>query len=262
MLLLAHRGASADAPENTIAAFEEAVRQGADGVELDVQVCSTGEVVVCHDERLTRLARLDWELGATPWWKLRRVDVGSSLGFAPATMPLLEDVIQVLPDRFLINVELKCDSLEDSGLTAAVVDLIRRRRIDERVIISSFNPFCLWRTAALAPRLRRGLLIDPEKNLLWQSGVVAPLVCNHSVHPPLSACTGERLTRWQDQGLRVACWTVDDVAAASRLRRSGVTYCITNRPGALREGLNSIPDGGVPLTAWPTFAPRPQDDGE
>jgi len=71
VLLLAHRGASADAPENTIAAFEEAVRQGADGVELDVQVCSTGEVVVCHDERLTRLAGLDWELGATPWWKLR-----------------------------------------------------------------------------------------------------------------------------------------------------------------------------------------------
>ena len=242
MLLLAHRGASADAPENTIAAFEEAVRQGADGVELDVQLCSTGEVVVCHDERLTRLARLDWELRATPWWKLRRVDVGSPLGFAPATIPLLEDVIQLFPDRFLIDVELKCDSVEDHGLTAAVVELIDRRRIGERVIISSFNPFCLWRTAALAPQLRRGLLIDPEKNLLWQSRVVAPLVCNHSVHPPLNACTAERLTRWQEQGLRVACWTVDDVATASRLRRSGVTYCITNRPGTLREGLSLMKD--------------------
>ncbi len=240
MLLLAHRGASADAPENTIAAFEEAVRQGADGVELDVQVCATGEVVVCHDGRLTRLARLDWELGDTPWWKLRRADVGTPLGFAPATIPLLEDVIQVLPDRFLINVELKCESVEDHGLTAAVVELIGRRNIGERVIISSFNPFCLWRAAALAPQLRRGLLIDPEKNLLWQSSVVAPLVSNHSVHPPLSACTREHLSRWQEQGLRVACWTVDNVAAASRLRRSGVTYCITNRPGALREGLSSI----------------------
>jgi len=235
--LLAHRGASADAPENTISAFEEAVRQGADGVELDVQVCSTGEVVVCHDERLTRLARLDWELAATPWWKLRRVDVGSPLGFAPATIPLLEDVVEVLPDHCLINIELKCESVEDHGLTAAVVELIGRRGIGERVILSSFNPFCLWRTAALEPRLRRGLLIDPEKNLLWQGSVLAPLVCNHSLHPPYGASTRERLARWQAQGLRVACWTVDDVAAASRLKQSGVTYCITNRPGALREGL-------------------------
>ena len=238
--MLAHRGASADAPENTIAAFEEAVRQGADGVELDVQLCSTGELVVCHDERLTRLARRDWELAATPWWKLRRLDVGSPLGFAPATIPLLEDVVQVLPDHFLINVELKCESVEDHGLTAAVVELIGRRGLGERVIISSFNPFCLWRTAALEPRLRRGLLIDPENNLLWQGSILAPLLCNHSVHPPLSASTSERLARWQARGLRVACWTVDDVAAASRLKQSGVTYCITNRPGALREGLSSM----------------------
>jgi glycerophosphoryl diester phosphodiesterase len=236
--LLAHRGASADAPENTIAAFEEAVRQGADGVELDAQICGSGEVVVCHDERLTRLARLDWELARTPWWKLKRADVGTPLGFAPARIPLLEDVIQLLPDRFLINLELKCETVEDHRLCAGVVEVIGRQRVAERVIISSFNPFCLWRTAALAPQLRRGFLIDPEKNLLWQSSVLAPLVCNHSIHPPLSASTPERLARWRDLGLRVACWTVDDAAAAAELRQNGVAYCITNRPGALREGLS------------------------
>ena len=93
MLLLAHRGASADAPENTIAAFREAARQGADGVELDAQICGSGEIVVWHDERLNRLAHLDWEVVRTPWRKLQRADVGTPLGFPPARIPLLEEVV-------------------------------------------------------------------------------------------------------------------------------------------------------------------------
>ena len=237
MLLLAHRGASADAPENTLAAFEEAVRQRADGVELDAQICGSGEVVVCHDERLTRLARLDWELATTPWWKLRRADVGTPLGFGPARIPLLEEVIRLLPDTFLINVELKCEGVEDHGLSAEVVKLIQRLGVGERVIVSSFNPFCLWRTAALDPSVRRGLLIDPEKSLLWQTQVLAPLTGNHSIHPPATVCTPKRLDEWRRAGWRMACWTVDDVDAALSLEHSGVSYCITNRPLALRVGL-------------------------
>ena len=88
MLLLAHRGASADAPENTLPAFELAVRHGCDGVELDVMRCGSGELVVCHDERLDRLAGLDWEIAHTPYEKLRKADVGSRLGYAPARIPL------------------------------------------------------------------------------------------------------------------------------------------------------------------------------
>ncbi len=241
MLLLAHRGASADAPENTLAAFQEAVRQGADGVELDAQICASGEVVVCHDERLTRLARLDWELLRTSFSKLQRADVGTALGFAPARIPLLEEVVESLPNQFLINVELKCETAEDHGLTAAVAALIGRLEIGERVIISSFNPLCLWRMAALAPKLRRGLLINPDRSLFWQGSVLTPLVCNHSVHPQWSASTRERLARWRSLGLRIASWTVDDAAVAAELERRGVSYCITNRPGALRAALRSAP---------------------
>src|SRR5688500_1633697 len=107
MLLLAHRGASKDAPENTLEAFEEGVRQGADGVELDAMVCGSGEVVVCHDERLNRLARRDLEVRTTAYWKLRTLDVGSPLGFKPARIPLLAEVLRSLPAHFLINIELK-----------------------------------------------------------------------------------------------------------------------------------------------------------
>src|SRR5207248_1003904 len=106
-LLLAHRGASADAPENTLPAFEEALAQKADGVELDAMVCGSGEVVVCHDETLERLAGVPWEIAATDYPKLRGLDVGKRLGFGSARIPLLEEVIASLPSSMLITIELK-----------------------------------------------------------------------------------------------------------------------------------------------------------
>ncbi|RKH39121.1 glycerophosphodiester phosphodiesterase [Corallococcus sicarius] len=247
MLLLAHRGASADAPENTLEAFTEAVRQGADGVELDAMACGSGEVVVCHDERLERLAGQPWEVRTTPWWKLARADVGSSLGFAPARIPLLEDVLDALPAHFLINIELKCDRVDDGGLVASVARIVRERDLAGRVVVSSFNPLCLFRLAALAPTLRRGFLIDPDKAWAPQAYVVSPLVSSHSVHPFHEACTPERVAAWHEAGLRVAAWTVDDPRRARALRELGVSYLITNRPGRVREALrDAAPEAGPP----------------
>ena len=237
MLLLAHRGASADAPENTLEAFREAVAQGADGVELDAMVCGSGEVVVCHDEHLERLAGLPWEVRSTSWWKLKQADVGSRLGFAPARIPLLEEVLDALPSHLLVNIELKCDHADDGGLSRKVAELVLRRGVGERVIISSFNPLCLFRMAAAAPSLRRGFLIDPDKRWGPQAYVVTPLVASHSVHPYHAQCTPERVEDWHRRGLRVAVWTVDDAGHARAMRDMGVSYLITNKPGFLRQAL-------------------------
>jgi glycerophosphoryl diester phosphodiesterase len=239
MLILAHRGASADAPENTLDAFTEAVRQGADGVEMDAMVCGSGEVVVCHDERLERLARLPWEVRTTPWWKLQRADVGTPLGFAPARIPLLEEVLEALPPRFLVNIELKCDAPDDGGLSRKVAELVRRRGLEGRVVVSSFNPLCLFRLAAAAPELRRGFLIDPDKPWFPQAYVLSPLVSSHSVHPFHEACTPERVEAWRAAGLRVAVWTVDEAERARALQALGVSYLITNRPRAIREAVRA-----------------------
>lgn len=237
MLILAHRGASADAPENTLPAFHGAVAQGADGVELDAMACGSGEVVVCHDERLDRLAGVPWEVRDTPLWKLRRLDVGSRLGFGPARIPLLEEVLDALPAPMLVNVELKCGTLEDGGLSRKVGELVARRCLEERVIVSSFNPLCLLRLAASHPALRRGLLLEPDRSFLLQDALFAPLVSNFSIHPSAAACTARRVRAWHERKLRVAAWTVDEPAQARRLRALGVAYCITNRPAALRGAL-------------------------
>ncbi|MFL5320989.1 MAG: glycerophosphodiester phosphodiesterase [Myxococcaceae bacterium] len=237
MLLLAHRGASKDAPENTIEAFVEAVRQEADGVELDAMVCGSGEVVVCHDEFLDRLARKPWEVRTTSLWKLRTADVGTPLGFKPARIPTLESVIDALPSDFLINIELKCERLNDDGLSEKVCALVRRMGIGSRVVISSFNPLCLFRVAASYPELRRGFLIDPDKGFLFQRGVLTPLTSSYSVHPYYAQVSEQLVREWRASGLEVACWTVDDPVIARSLRDFGVRYCITNRPGALRSAL-------------------------
>src|SRR5512134_3488878 len=106
-LVLGHRGASAAAPENTLAAFRLAMAQGADGVELDVWRCATGEVVVAHDEDLVRVAGAPLRVPDAPLAALRALDVGAWRGeqWRGERIPLLEEVLEALP-RAVVNVEL------------------------------------------------------------------------------------------------------------------------------------------------------------
>ncbi len=237
MLILGHRGASADFPENTREAFHAAVEQGADGIELDVMRCASGELVVCHDEELSRLAKLRWVLAQTPWWKLKQADVGSALGFRPARIPLLEEVLEGLPSAFLVNVELKCEAIDDRGLAVEVGRLLQRRDEGSRVMVSSFNPFCLVRLARAFPSIKRGLLLDPSRGWFHQAWVWQPLVGRDTIHPHFSQCTRQRVDFWHERGLKVAAWTVDDPNVARMLALQGVDLVITNRPAALRAGL-------------------------
>ncbi|MBE2250347.1 MAG: glycerophosphodiester phosphodiesterase [Myxococcus sp.] len=241
MRILGHRGASADFPENTLEAFEGAVAQGADGVELDVMVCGSGELVVCHDERLERLAGKAWEVATTPWRKLRQADVGTRLGFAPARIPLLTEVFDALPSDFVVNVELKCETVDDRGLAVAVGALLHQRQAGARAFVSSFNPLCLVRLARAYPDCPRGLLLDPDKAWWPQAYGWLPVVAKTSVHPHFSACTQARVNGWHERGWQVAAWTVDDGNEARSLRAMGVEWLITNRPAAMKRALS----GGV-----------------
>ncbi len=237
MRLLGHRGASHDFPENTLEAFTGAVAQGADGVELDVMRCRTGELVVCHDEWLDRLAGEHVEIATASWARLQRVDVGSVRGFPAARLPLLDEVFEALPSPLVVNVELKCETLDDHGLSVAVGQRVVDRRLADRVFVSSFNPWCLVRLGQAFPQLRRGLLIDPDKAYWPQALLWLGVTARTSVHPHWRACTAPRVERWHAQGFEVAAWTVDDVEVARSLEAMGVDWLITNRPGALRREL-------------------------
>lgn len=211
--------------------------QGADGVELDVMRCGSGELVVCHDEWLDRVAGLHVEVARTDWADLQHLDVGSALGFAPTTMPLLDDVFDALPGHAIVNVELKCDEADDRGLSVAVGERLVTRELASRVFVSSFNPLCLVRLARAWPQLRRGLLLDPDRPWRRQAWFWLPVAASTSVHPHHSQCTPERLRDWHARGYEVAAWTVDDGGQAAALEAAGLDWVITNTPGELRQSL-------------------------
>jgi glycerophosphoryl diester phosphodiesterase len=242
MRILGHRGASLDFPENTLDAMTGAVSQGADGVEFDVLRCASGELVVCHDELLTRLTGQPLKVSHTKWQVLKTLDVGSLLGFKPAKIPLLSEVYDSVPADFVMNLEIKCDVFDDAGLSVTVADFLKHRRETERSIVSSFNPWCLVKLSATAPRLRTGLLIDPDRNLPAQIEQWAPLVANYSVHPSFGQTPKTQLQHWKQQHRRVIVWTVDDLETARQLEEWGVDDVITNRPGSLRRELNALKD--------------------
>lgn len=250
-----HRGASRDAPENTLAAFALAAGQGADGVELDAQLCASGEVVVFHDATLGRTTGRPGLLEETPWSELRRLDAGAHKGarFAGERVPLLAEVLEQTAPALLVNVELKCERPDDRGLTAKVVAAVRDAGAAERVLLSSFNPFCLLRARALSPELPRALLFERGAGFALRNGRPAPLLDLDAVHPEAILATEERMADFRRRGYAVACWTVDDAEEARTLFARGAAGLITNAPGDLLALFDALrtpdPNGRSPSTA-------------
>ena len=238
MRILGHRGASHDAPENTLVAFALALEQGADGVELDARLCGSGEAVVFHDETLERLTGRSGAVRDTPWSVLSTLRV-SGAGGPAAPIPLLSEVLERLPRRAWINVELKAERWSDTAVAEVAGALLEAGGHSEHVVVSSFQPICLLRLAMRFPGLRRGLLLDPDHSLALQTGLYLPLVGRDAVHPAAGHFDRIDVDRWHRSGREVAAWTVDDPGQARLLREWGVDSCITNRPGMVRAALTS-----------------------
>jgi glycerophosphoryl diester phosphodiesterase len=233
-LIWAHRGASAEAPENTLAAFALALDQGTDGIELDAQRCASGEVVVLHDDSLERTTGFAAPVTHASWSVVRTLDAGAWKGerFRGERIPLLAEVLEAFPR--LVNVELKCDRADDRGLTAEVIRVVQAAGAEERVLLSSFNAMCLWRARVIAPGLPRAVLFESEQRWTLRSAVAAPLLAAQALHPEHVLATPERVRRWRRRGYSVACWTVDEPELAARLYGFGVGAIFTNRPALMR----------------------------
>jgi glycerophosphoryl diester phosphodiesterase len=231
--IIAHRGASADAPENTLAAFRLARQQGADGVELDVMRCKSGEVVVFHDDDLLRLGGRPGSTREATYDELRAIDLGGG-----ERVPRLEEALDVL-GPLLVNVELKTaprwpERLRDDGLADEVANVIFRRGAQDRVLVSSFDPLLLGRFRLHAPRVATGLLFAHDQARPYREAWAAPLLRTTAVHPEGALVDARAVTRWHGRGLMVNVWTVDEPAELRLLRALGVDGIITNRPAETR----------------------------
>lgn len=225
MQIWAHRGASADAPENTMTAFETAHAQGADGIEFDVQRSCDGDPVVIHDATVDRTTRGEGAVADMATEELVALGI-----------PTLVQVLAWLPAGMTANVELKAAPTRDTGLAAEVVQIIDAAGVGDRVWVSSFDHHMLQDVGRLDPTLRLGVLAVAH---LWQPASYVKACGAGAYHPNVAALqTPQIISECHDAGLRVHTWTVDDQALIAKAADLGVDAVITNRPGPAREALS------------------------
>lgn len=227
-LIIGHRGASAGAPENTLAAFGLAAEQGAHGIELDVRMSADGNLVVMHDPTVDRTTNGSGAVAQMTTEALRALDAG--LG---QPVPTLDQVFQTFGPSLLYNVELKGCGLWGHGLEEAVADRIAAYHLENQVVVASFNPLCVRRARACLSRTTMVALIW-ARGPRWLKHLPVRAEADH----PHYSRVDEAYVSWaRRNGYRVHVWTVDDPAKAQRLARFGVQAIITNRPETIREAL-------------------------
>lgn len=231
MLILGHRGTSGYAPENTIAAFELGIAQGCHGFEFDVQLSRDGEPVVHHDWSVERTTGGTGDIRDLTFRELRALDAGR--WFAPEfkgqKIPALAEVLEAIPRGMLLNVELKSRASDKLGLEERTIAVLREHGRLGDTILSSFNHRSLERARKIAPDVRLGMLY--EALLLRPFDYIEGLGLDlSSIHPLHDYADSGLVTEAHGRGLKVACWTVNEVERARELMQWGVDMIITNYP--------------------------------
>ena len=237
-LIIAHRGSSAHAPENTLAAFELAADQKADAIELDAKVTKDGHVVVMHDPTIDRTTDGHGHVSDLTLAEIRQYDAGSKFGSLSVgqRVPLLEEVFEAVGPRLLINVELTNYTSQDDGLEEKVVELIKRHDLFHRVLLSSFSPLSLRKIKLIEPRLACGVLYQPLRPA-W----LTPLIPHLEAHHPHFVLANPLCVTWRHwRKQKVNTWTVNDANTVRAVARAGVDGIIGDDPVMIRATLEEM----------------------
>ena len=231
---IAHRGASYDAPENTVAAARLAWETGADAVEIDVYLASDNRVVVIHDKDTQRTCGgKNFVIKTTPSVVLRDLDAGIWKGeqFKGERIPYIEEVIATVPEGKMLVVEIKCGS----EVIPHLERIIGKSEKKGQIVFICFG----WETIVNVKKA------FPDNKAYWLSGskqaAIKKLDKLQRWESKGSTCNTRPSMRnwspWQGENLEVLAWTVDNPEEAKRLNALGVTWITTNRPSWLKEQL-------------------------
>ncbi len=226
--IIAHRGASHYAPENTLASFRLAVAQHAEAVELDAKLTRDSRIVVMHDNTIDRTTNGHGAVREMNWEALAHLSAGGEADDPETAIPLLESVLQAVAPDLLVNIELTNYAAPFDDLPDRVADLIVRLGVQERVWVSSFNPIALRRFARRLPNVPIGFLIEPRYP--WIYTLFRHFVPHQLVEPHLSLVTEAAVRRWHARGKVVAVYTVDEAEDMRRLFGWGVDGIFTDDP--------------------------------
>lgn len=214
---VAHRGASGEAPENTMGAFRQAMAYDTvQWIELDVQLSRDGIAVVIHDDKLQRTAGVKGFVGEKTAEELQRLDAGRWFGksFAGERIPLLEEVLEATSGRCRLNVELKTYGGRYPGIEQTVVELLHARQLQHDAVITSFDGEALRRVRSISPDIRTGLIIDAAPSSLLDE--LRRLDCSF-LSIGYRHLNAPRMEAFKGAGIQTMAWTVNDPAAMRKL---------------------------------------------
>ena len=243
VLIVAHRGASRDAPENTIPAFTLAWKQGADAIEGDFYLTKDGQIVCIHDKDTKRVAGKNLAVSQSTLGELRKLDVGAYRGkeFEGTVIPTIAEVFSTVPKQKKIYVEIKCgieiipallEEIDKSGLTT------------EQIVVICFDKKVIQAMKTKAPQYKAFWLSGFKKD---KSGTVSPSL--EAVLTTLKQVKADGFSSTKDivdesfvekvkaEGYEYHVWTIDDVETARRFKKWGAKSITTNAPGYIRANL-------------------------
>jgi len=242
--IVAHRGASADAPENTISAFQLAWKQGADAIEGDFHLTKDGKIVCIHDADTKKVAGKNLNVATTNYAELSKLDVGKwkHAKFAEERIPLLSEVLAIVPKGKQILIEVKCGPEIVSVLQK---ELAKCKLEPSQLAIISFQKEVIALVKKRMPKIKAFWLTSIKQNQVtkkWSptlEQIVDTLKETNAdgldVKAELQIVDAKFVERLRAENVEFHCWTVDDPTLAKQMRQLGVDSITTNRPKFLRE---------------------------
>lgn len=229
--IMAHRGSSVAAPENTMAAFRQAIDDGADWIEIDVQETADGEVVVLHDSDFMKQAGNPIKIWDAKLRDLENIDIGSWLDpkFAEERVPTLADVLRLCRDKVGVNIELKYYG-HDQQLEQRVVEVVESEGMADQVMVMSLKAEGIAKVRALRPSWKCGLLLSVYVGNLRD--IDTDFLAVNSMF-----ATRKFVRRAHKSEKQVFVWTVNDAPTISQALNRNVDGILTDRPRLVREVL-------------------------
>ncbi|MDC7232649.1 MAG: glycerophosphodiester phosphodiesterase family protein [Spirochaetales bacterium] len=235
MVVFAHRGASAYAPQNTIPAFRKALEMGAEGIELDVQLSADGVPVVIHDFVLDKTTDANGFIHRTGWKELQSADAGAwfSREYLGTPVPSLEEVLGLVPGSVTLNIEIKSLSFLEEKTAEIVNDLLKQDR-ERKVIISSFNHRILKQYQELSPHTPLGILTGSDM-IDFPAYVEHSGIKPYSVHPEASYLSEAYVNEARGRGWKVMCYTINSAEQAGLVQQIGADGIFSDYPDLLKK---------------------------
>lgn len=230
-LIIAHRGASAYAPENTMASFVKAMEMKSDGIEIDVHMTKDNVLVVCHDEKVDRTTDGEGFIKDFNLSELKKLDAGSWFGeeFKGQRIPELSEVLELIKDTdILLNIEIKNAPIIYPDIEKKTINMITEYGMEDRVIISSFNHYSLIEVKKINPRIKTGIL--------YMAGLVEPWIyakrlSADALHPLFyNLFAPDFVKECFENGIMLNPFTVDDERYIEALVSLKINGIITNCP--------------------------------